>query len=125
MLTHLLLGTLSLLWLGSGLALIVIPTQWVIVMQSLSTSPFPRFLLAQVVLISSLVLLIGGAGLPLSILWITLGGLGLLNGLWLVIDFHDVMNRATRWLQTMPSWSLPLTGLFQVTLSILLLLDLS
>ena len=93
-------------------------------MKCLETTPFARFILAQVVLFASLVLIIGGAGLPMSYLWIGLGGLGLLKGLWFLMDFNGFMNRATGYLDRMPSWSLRLTGLFQVSLSILLTLDL-
>ncbi len=116
-------GLIGLIWLGFGLTMIAVPSRLVGWLQRSFSHPFYRFLLTQAILLGGLILLLGGAELPSHILWIALGVIAVLKGMFLLGAPDKLFVRLLGWWQSMPHWALRLTGLVLVTLSTLLAVD--
>ncbi len=118
-----LFGLIGLTWLGFGLAMIAVPSRLAGWLQRSFSYPLYRFLLTQAILLGGLILVLGSTELPSHILWIALGVIAVLKGMFLLGAPDKLFVRLLGWWQRMPHWALRLAGLVLVTLSTLLAVD--
>ncbi len=77
--------TIGVLWCSLGMGLIIAPAWTVVMLEGVITDEFRQFVLIQLGIIVSLALLVGTTGLHFHGVWIVLGCIGLLEGLFFYV----------------------------------------
>jgi len=123
MLTGLLGGLISLIWIGVGTAMIALPAWWQVWVRRTMADPLGRLLIAQGLILAGLLLFLGTAPLRGYGLWMAVGSLAVAKGLlWLGLSAAWRDRLLDGW-GTWPSWSHRLAGVFLLVLATLLVID--
>ncbi|MEW6544541.1 MAG: hypothetical protein AB1411_13150 [Nitrospirota bacterium] len=123
MVTLLLFGLISLLWLAAGVAMIALPAWWIERMRAVLSDPLRRFVLLQGVLLVGLVLVLGAPERRGVWLWATLGLVAAAKAL-LLLGLPDRLRTAlTDWWTRIPLWTHRAAGLVLTVLATLLAID--
>ena len=123
MLTLGVLTIIGLLWMGSGVAMIAVPSWWMGWILRSCSQPVSRFLLSQVAILGGLVLFLGTSGHQGSWLWRTIGFLGVLKGMYVLGAPERLSTAPLRWWGGMPPWAHRLVGICLVGLATLFTID--
>ncbi len=117
------LAIVGLLWIGSGVAMIAVPSWWMGWILRSCSQPVSRFLLSQVAILGGLVLLLGTSGHQGAWLWRTIGFLGVLTGMFFLGAPAGLSTGPLRWWGGIPPWVHRLVGILLVALATLLTID--
>ncbi|MBI4400375.1 MAG: hypothetical protein HY581_01940 [Nitrospirae bacterium] len=123
MLTVLLFGLISLLWMAMGLTMIAIPSWWSLWIRQAVADPVSRFLLAQGMILTGLLLVVGASTQGGYWLWVTLGSLSVAKALVLLGSSESLRMRLLTWWGRGPVWTHRLAGVVLVALATLLAID--
>lgn len=121
--TGVLLTMIALVWAGSGVTLIAVPllcTGWV---RRVFCQPVQRFLLTQGAILFGLILLLGTSGHQAHWLWVTIGGIGILKGMFFLGAPEKLRDPALNWWCHLPHWIHRASGVLTVGLAALLIID--
>ncbi len=117
------LAVIGLIWLASGLVLIAVPAWWSTLMTGMVSSPDRRFALTQAMILIGLLLLIATSALQTVWLWVGLGVIAVLKGMFFLGAPEKLRVRAVNWWSRMPTWAHRIAGLCMVGLAVLLTIE--
>jgi hypothetical protein len=112
--------TIGVLWFSLGMGLIIAPAWTVEIVERVISDEFRLFVLTQSAIIVSLALVVGTTGLHFHGLWIVLGCIGLLKGLfftWAPIGRREAV---LDWALKRPFWEYRVSGIILVALATML-----
>jgi hypothetical protein len=112
--------TIGVLWVSLGMGLIIAPAWTVEIVERVISDEFRLFALIQLGMIVSLALIVGTIGLHFHGLWIVLGCVGLLKGLfftWAPIGRREAV---LDWALKRPFWQYRVCGVILVALATML-----
>jgi threonine/homoserine/homoserine lactone efflux protein len=123
MLAALLFGLIGLAWMVTGVVMLANPAWWSDRIRRWMRDPLPRFVLTQGMMLSGLILVVGGAAQPGSWLWVTVGVLLVVMALGLLgISAPGCGRLLDRWARG-PLWANRVAGMTLVVLAVLLLIE--
>ena len=108
------------LWFSVGMGLLIAPAWTVVIVERVISDEFRLFVLTQLIMIASLALIVGTTGLHFHGLWIVLGCIGLLKGLfftWAPIGRREAV---LDWALKRPFWQYRVCGIILVALATML-----
>lgn len=109
--------TIGVLWFSLGMGLIIHPAWTVVIVERVISDEFRLFVLTQLAMIVGLAFLVGTSGLYFHGLWIVLGCIGLLKGLfftWAPIRRREAV---LDWALKRPFWEYRVCGIILVSLA--------
>ncbi len=118
-----LLSVIGLIWLAAGLALIAVPGWWRALMPPMVSSPGPRFAFTHVMILIGLTLLIGTSSLQTVWLWVALGTIAVLKGMFFLGASEGLRMKVLDWSSRTPTWVHRIAGLCLVGLAMLLTIE--
>jgi uncharacterized protein YjeT (DUF2065 family) len=111
---------IGVVWFSLGMGLIIVQAWTVEILERLVSDDFRLFVVIQIEMVVSLALLIGTAGFALRPLWIVVGLVGLLKGLfftWAPIGKREAL---LDWFFKRPFWEYRLCGAVLVAVATVL-----
>jgi len=111
---------IGVVWFSIGLGLVIAPA-WVIeILELLASDEFLQFVLLQVGMVISLIVLIGTEGLRFRALWIVIGCAGIVQGLFLIGAPISRREAFLSWCFKRPFWEYRAWGFVLVSVSMAL-----
>ncbi|MEK6618991.1 MAG: hypothetical protein AAB093_07330 [Nitrospirota bacterium] len=123
MLSALLFGLISLIWLAMGLAMIAVPLWWSAWVKRSVADALHRYVAAQGLILGGLILVLGASTHRGYWLWVTVGSLGVAIGMVLLGLGESRRERLLAVWERTPAWACRLAGVMTVTLATLLTID--
>lgn len=111
---------IGVVWFSIGLGLMIAPAWAIEILELLASDEFLQFVLVQVGMVISLIVLVGTEGLPFRILWIVVGCLGIAQGLFLLGATIGRRETYLAWWFKRPFWEYRAWGVVLVSLSVTL-----
>jgi hypothetical protein len=104
-------------WFSIGLGLVIAPAWTIEILERLASDEFRQFVLVQVGMVISLILVIGTGGLVFRAVWIVVGCLGLAKGLFLIGAPIGRREAFLEWWFKRPFWEYRAWGLVLMSLA--------
>lgn len=111
---------IAVVWFSIGLGLVIAPAWAIEILELLASDEFLQFVLLQVVMVISLILVIGTEGLRFRAVWIGIGCAGLAQGLFLIGAPLSQREAFLSWWFKRPFWEYRAWGLVLVSASMAL-----
>ena len=108
---------ISVVWFSIGLGLVIAPAWAIVILERLASDELRQFVLIQVGMVISLILVIGTGGLVFRPVWIAVGCLGLAKGLFLIGAPLGRREAFLGWWFKRPFWEYRAWGLVLVSLA--------
>jgi hypothetical protein len=102
------------------MGLLIAPAWTVVILERVLSDEFRLFVLTQLIMIVSLALVVGTSGLRFQALWIMLGSLGLLKGLFFTWARIGRREAVLDWALKRPFWEYRVCGIILVVLATVL-----
>ncbi len=111
---------IGVVWFSIGLGLVIAPAWAIEILELLASDEFLQFVLVQIGMVISLMLVIGTEGLVFRAVWIGVGCLGLAQALFLIGAPISRREAFLAWWFKRPFWEYRAWGLVLVSLSTML-----
>lgn len=108
---------IGVVWFSIGLGLIIAPAWAIEILERLVSDEFRQFVLIQTVMVISLILVIGTGGLAFQTIWIVVGCLGIVQGLFLIGAPLGRREAFLEWWFKRPFWEYRVWGIVLVSLA--------
>jgi hypothetical protein len=108
---------IGVVWFSIGLGLIIAPAWAIEILERLASDELRQFVLVQVGMVISLILVIGTGGLAFRTVWIAVGCLGLAKGLFLIGAPLGRREAFLGWWFKRPFWEYRVWGIVLVSLA--------
>jgi hypothetical protein len=111
---------IGVVWFSIGLGLVLAPAWTIEILDRLASDEFRQFVLVQIGVVISLILVIGTGGLVFRAVWIVVGCLGLAKGLFLIGAPIGRREAFLEWWFKRPFWEYRAWGLVLMSLATML-----
>lgn len=108
---------IAVVWFSIGLGLVIAPAWSIEILERLVSDEFRQFVLVQIGMVISLILVIGTGGLVFRDVWIGVGCLGLAKGLFLIGAPIGRREAVLAWWFKRPFWEYRAWGLALMSLA--------
>ena len=116
---------IGVVWFSIGLGLIIAPAWAIEILERLASDELRQFMLIQVGMVISLILVIGTGGLAFRAVWIMVGSLGIAKGLFLIGAPLGRREAFLGWWFKRPFWEYRVWGIVLVSLATMLVYGVS
>jgi hypothetical protein len=111
---------IGVVWFSIGLGLVIAPAWTIEILERVVSDEFRQFVLIQIWMVLSLILVIGTGGLLYHAVWIAVGCLGIAKGLFLIGASLGRREAFLDWWFKRPFWVYRLCGVVLVSLAVTL-----